>query len=136
MNFLVLFNAGDDAVDFVIPPDESRRCGRSSSTPSASRPIAHPRAAGATLPVEGKAVLVLRAHTPTKAELASDRSVAASLSPLLRSRLTARDIGFAIPPDANAKVRDLSSPCENRAALLLDAHCGVSMSEGHPIGAH
>jgi glycogen operon protein len=80
-NFLVLFNAGDDTVNFVIPPDEYSAWWEIVVDTVGEQADSHPREAGATLPVEGKAVLVLRAHTPTRAELASDRSVAASLSP-------------------------------------------------------
>jgi len=81
LNFLVLFNAGDDTVNFVLPPDEYSAQWEIVVDTVGEQADSHPRAAGASLPVDGKAVLVLRAHTPSPFEAEADHSVAASLSP-------------------------------------------------------
>ena len=80
-NFLVLFNAGDDPVNFMIPPDEYSAFWEIVVDTVGKQADSHPRAAGAAIPVEGKSVLVLRAHTPTREEADADHSVAASLAP-------------------------------------------------------
>jgi isoamylase len=80
-NFLVLFNAGDDPVNFMIPPDEYSAFWEIVVDTVGEQADSHPREAGAAISVDGKAVLVLRAHTPTKAEADADHSVAASLAP-------------------------------------------------------
>jgi isoamylase len=80
-NFLVLFNAGDDPVDFVLPPEEYSGHWEIVVDTVGQQADSHPREAGASLPVEGKSVLVLRAHIPTTAEVEADHSVAASLAP-------------------------------------------------------
>jgi len=79
-NFLVLFNAGDDTVDFMIPPDEYSAFWEIVVDTVGEQADSHPRAAGEMLAVDGKAVIVLRAHTPTKAEAEADHTVAASLT--------------------------------------------------------
>jgi glycogen operon protein len=77
----VLFNAGDDPVDFVIPPDEYSAFWEIVVDTVGEQADSHPRAAGESISVDGKAVIVLRAHTPSKAEAEADHSVAASLAP-------------------------------------------------------
>jgi isoamylase len=77
-NFLVLFNAGDDAVDFTLPPDEYSDQWEIVVDTVGEMADSHPRAAGEPISVEGKSLIVLRAHIPTTAEV--DHSVAASLS--------------------------------------------------------
>ncbi len=67
-NFLVLFNAGDDTVDFVLPPEEYSAYWEIVVDTVGQQADSHAREAGSTLPVDGKAVLVLRAHTPSAAE--------------------------------------------------------------------
>jgi isoamylase len=81
-NFLVLFNAGDESVDFVIPPDEYSEHWEIVVDTVGEAADSHPRDAGATISVEGKSLMVLRAHTPTKNEVEADHSVAASLAPV------------------------------------------------------
>jgi glycogen operon protein len=80
-NFLVLFNAGDETVDFVLPPDEYSAQWEIVVDTVGEQADSHPRAAGASLPVDAKAVLVLREHTPSPFDMEVDHSVAASLSP-------------------------------------------------------
>ena len=80
-NFLVLFNAGDDPVNFIIPPDEYSEYWEIVVDTVGEQADSHPRSAGADLTVEGKAMLVLRAHTPVRGEVEADHSVAASLAP-------------------------------------------------------
>jgi isoamylase len=80
-NFLVLFNGGDDTVDFVLPPEEYSEYWEIVVDTVGQQADSHARAAGSALPVDGKAVLVLRAHVLTAAETAADHSVAASLAP-------------------------------------------------------
>ncbi|HEX4442901.1 MAG TPA: glycogen debranching protein GlgX [Galbitalea sp.] len=80
-NFLVLFNAGDDAVNFVMPPDEYSAYWEIVVDTVGANADSHAREAGSTISVEGKSLMVLRAHTPTEAEIDADHSVAASLSP-------------------------------------------------------
>jgi isoamylase len=83
-HFLVLFNAGDDTVDFTLPPDEYSAVWEIVVDTVGANADSAPRAAGAAIPVEAKSLMVLRAHVPAEAE--TDHSVAASLStPVLPS---------------------------------------------------
>ena len=85
-NFLLYFNAHDEAVYFTVPSDEYGTswdevidtAGRYADT--AAIP------AGATLSVEGKSMVVLRAHSEVE-DL--DHSVAASLA-ILANEVTAK----------------------------------------------
>jgi isoamylase len=97
-NFLVLFNAGDDTVDFTLPPEEYSAFWEIVVDTVGQQADSHPRAAGSALPVDGKAVLVLRAHTPSEAEVAADHSVAASLAPVPSTVGSVSE-----PPEAPAK---------------------------------
>jgi isoamylase len=80
-NFLVLFNAGDDTVTFTVPPDEYSPFWEIVVDTVGEQADSHPREAGSPVTVEGKSVLVLRAHTPVATETETDHSVAASLAP-------------------------------------------------------
>jgi len=77
-NFLILFNAGDDPVDFSLPPEEYSDVWEIVVDTAGASADSEPRDAGATIPVESKSLMVLRAHVPT--EVDTDHSVAASLS--------------------------------------------------------
>ncbi|MCU1468914.1 MAG: glycogen debranching enzyme GlgX [Glaciihabitans sp.] len=77
-NFLILFNAGDDPVDFVLPPDEYSDVWEIVVDTAGASADSAPRDAGNTIPVEAKSLMVLRAHIAAEAE--ADHSVAASLS--------------------------------------------------------
>jgi isoamylase len=61
-NFLLLFNAGDAPVTFTIPPDEYAASWEIVVDTATATPTTAPLAAGATVPIEGKATMVLRAH--------------------------------------------------------------------------
>ena len=78
-NFLVLYNAGDDAVDFVMPPDEYSAAWEIVVDTVGEKADSHPRTAGSNLSVEGKSMMVLRAHVAPVGDV--DHSVAASLTP-------------------------------------------------------
>ncbi|HEY5319591.1 MAG TPA: alpha-amylase family glycosyl hydrolase [Galbitalea sp.] len=83
-HFLVLFNAGDDTVDFTLPPDEYSTMWEIVVDTVGVGADSAPRNAGDGIPIEAKSLMVLRAHVPTEAE--TDHSVAASLStPVLPS---------------------------------------------------
>jgi isoamylase len=82
-NFLVLFNAGDDTVDFVLPPDEYSPQWEIVVDTVGEMADSKPLVAGASISIEGKSLAVLRAHIPTKAE--ADHSVAASLTATVAS---------------------------------------------------
>jgi glycogen operon protein len=83
-HFLVLFNAGDDTVDFTLPPDEYSMMWEIVVDTVGVGADSAPRKAGDGIPIEAKSLMVLRAHVPTEAE--TDHSVAASLStPVLPS---------------------------------------------------
>jgi isoamylase len=77
-NFLVLFNAGDDPVDFTLPPDEYSQMWEIVVDTAGAGADSAPRKAGATIAVEAKSLMVLRAHVPVPGD--EDHSVAASLS--------------------------------------------------------
>jgi glycogen operon protein len=79
-SFLVLFNAGDDPVDFVLPPDEYAARWEIVVDTVGVGADSHPRDAGVTVSIEGKSLMVLRAHAPGDVETDTDHSVAASLS--------------------------------------------------------
>jgi glycogen operon protein len=80
-NFLVLYNAGDDAVDFLMPPDEYAAAWEIVVDTVGEAADSHPRTAGSSLSVEGKSMMVLRAHIAPPADATPDHSVAASLAP-------------------------------------------------------
>jgi glycogen operon protein len=61
-NFLLLFNAGDDPVNFVIPPDEYAASWEIVVDTASGAPGTQPLDAGATVAIEGKATMVLRAR--------------------------------------------------------------------------
>ena len=61
-SFLMLFNAGDDPVNFTIPPDEYSASWEIVVDTAAEKPAAAALDAGATVPIEGKATMVLRAR--------------------------------------------------------------------------
>jgi isoamylase len=83
-HFLVLFNAGEDTVDFTLPPDEYSTMWEIVVDTVGVGADSAPRNAGDGIPIEAKSLMVLRAHVPTEAE--TDHSVAASLStPVLPS---------------------------------------------------
>ncbi|MCU1550145.1 MAG: glycogen debranching enzyme GlgX [Glaciihabitans sp.] len=78
-NFLILFNAHDEPVDFTLPPEEYSDIWEIVVDTAGASADSEPRDAGATIAVEPKSLMVLRAHVP--AEVEADHSVAASLSP-------------------------------------------------------
>jgi glycogen operon protein len=95
-NFLILFNAGDEPVDFVLPPEEYSGVWEIVVDTAGASADSAPRDAGASIPVEAKSLMVLRAHVPAGAEV--DHSVAASLSAPLPPVVTSA----AEPPAAPA----------------------------------
>ncbi len=78
VNFLILFNADAHDVEFILPPDEYAPAWEIvvDTAGEGADSIAHP--AGATQPVAGRSLVVLRAYSPP--EEAPDHSVAASLA--------------------------------------------------------
>jgi glycogen operon protein len=111
-NFLVLFNGGDDTVDFVLPPEEYSGYWEIVVDTVGEQADSHAREAGSTLPVNGKAVLVLRAHTPSAAETA-DHSVAASLAPA-PSVVSVQSVASVPVPDPEP-VAAAESPTKKKA---------------------
>jgi isoamylase len=79
-NFLILFNAHDDAVDFTLPPEEYSAVWEIVVDSAGASADSAPRDAGATIPVEAKSLMVLRAHVVAEGDIEADHSVAASLS--------------------------------------------------------
>ena len=77
-NFLVLFNASDQAVEFTLPPDEYSEVWEIVVDSAGANADTAPREAGATISVEGRSLMVLRAHVVV--EIEEDHSVAASLT--------------------------------------------------------
>ena len=77
-HFIVLFNAGDDVIDFHIPPSSTARSGTSSSTPRASRPTPSRSSPDRRFGCTAKALIVLSEHDLPEPEV--DHSVAASLA--------------------------------------------------------
>jgi isoamylase len=78
-NFLILFNAADQPVDFTLPPDEYSDVWEIVVDTAGANADSAPRDAGATIPIEARSLMVLRAHVPV--EVDEDHSVAASLTP-------------------------------------------------------
>jgi len=77
-NFLLLFNAHDDAVDFSLPSEEYSTAWKAVVDTAGNAADAEPRHAGDTLSVGGKSLVVLQEWLEPEAE--PDHSVAASLS--------------------------------------------------------
>jgi glycogen operon protein len=77
VNFLLLFNAHDDIVQFTLPSEEYSPSWEVVVDTAGVAADAIPRAAGDTLPVQAKSLVVLR--TWARAETEPDHSVAASL---------------------------------------------------------
>ncbi|HKP07567.1 MAG TPA: glycogen debranching protein GlgX [Microbacterium sp.] len=77
-HFIVLFNAGDDVVDFVIPDVEFSPEWDVIVDTAGQRADTDPVAPGSTLSVPGRSLMVLREHDLPEPEI--DHSVAASLA--------------------------------------------------------
>ncbi len=77
LNFLLLFNAHDDTVDFTLPSDEYASSWEIVVDTAGTGADSAPRQAGEFLPVPAKSLTVLRAYIPVDVE--PDHSVAASL---------------------------------------------------------
>ena len=77
-SFLVLLNAGDDSVEFRLPGDDHGTQWETMIDTSGSGADSPLLDAGATAPISGHAVLVLRAHDEPVVNV--DHSVAASLT--------------------------------------------------------
>ncbi|MCR2826563.1 glycogen debranching enzyme, partial [Microbacterium sp. zg.Y909] len=77
-HFLVLFNAGDEAVDFFIPDPEFAPHWDVMVDTAGELADSAPIDPGATVQVQGKALVVLREHSGPEQEV--DHSVAASLA--------------------------------------------------------
>ncbi|WP_242864326.1 glycogen debranching protein GlgX [Microbacterium testaceum] len=77
-HFLVLFNAGDEPVDFVLPDFEYAPEWDAYVDTAGERANTEPLSPGETLPIEPKSLIVLREHHLPEPEI--DHSVAASLT--------------------------------------------------------
>ncbi|MDF2990053.1 MAG: glycogen debranching enzyme GlgX [Microbacterium sp.] len=77
-HFLVLFNAGDELVDFVLPDFEYAPEWDAYVDTAGERANTEPLSPGDTLPLEPKSLIVLREHHLPEPEV--DHSVAASLT--------------------------------------------------------
>jgi len=82
-NFLVLFNANGEDVEFVLPPDEYSENWEVVVDTAGISVSTDPVAAGATITAHSRSTLVLRAHVETAPEF--DSAVAASLQVLTNS---------------------------------------------------
>ena len=82
-NFLVLFNANGEDVEFVLPPDEYSQNWEVVVDTAGISVSTEPVAAGATIVAHSRSTLVLRAHVETAPEF--DSAVAASLQVLTNS---------------------------------------------------
>jgi glycogen operon protein len=82
-HFIVLFNAHDEAVDFTIPPEEYSPLWEVVVDTAGVSADSELRMAGSSIAVEGKSLIVLRAHVVPEVE--PDHSVAASLAVLVAS---------------------------------------------------
>ncbi|WP_165068605.1 glycogen debranching protein GlgX [Marisediminicola senii] len=80
LNFLLLFNAHDDTVDFTLPSDEYSPEWETVVDTAGAGADSAPLPAGAVIPITGKSLVVLRAFTTPDVE--PDHSVAASLASL------------------------------------------------------
>ncbi|HEY4267272.1 MAG TPA: alpha-amylase family glycosyl hydrolase, partial [Galbitalea sp.] len=97
-NFLVLFNAGDDAVDFALPPDEYSQAWEIVVDTAGAGADSAPRNAGATIAVEAKSLMVLRAHVVVPGD--EDHSVAASLSSAVFPNVPSAAAPGSAPPNS------------------------------------
>ncbi|HKU01638.1 MAG TPA: alpha-amylase family glycosyl hydrolase, partial [Arthrobacter sp.] len=77
-SFLMAFNAHDDAVDFCVPSDEYSQYWEVLIDTAAQADAYEPLKAGATLTLDAKSMVVLRAYSGPEAEV--DTSAAASLA--------------------------------------------------------
>ncbi len=77
LNFLLLFNAHDDTVEFMLPSEEYASSWEIVIDTAGTEAGSAPRKAGERLPVPAKSLSVLRAYVPVEVE--TDHSVAASL---------------------------------------------------------
>jgi glycogen operon protein len=77
-SFLMAFNAHDDDVDFLLPTDEYSQYWEVLIDTAAQADAYEPLKAGATLTLEAKSMVVLRAYSGPEAEV--DLSAAASLA--------------------------------------------------------
>ena len=82
-NFLVLFNANGEDVEFVLPPDEYSENWEVVVDTAGISVSTDPVAAGSTITAHSRSTLVLRAHVETAPEF--DSAVAASLQVLTNS---------------------------------------------------
>jgi len=82
-NFLVLFNANGEDVEFVLPPDEYSQNWEVVVDTAGISVSTEPVAAGSTIVAHSRSTLVLRAHVETAPEF--DSAVAASLQVLTNS---------------------------------------------------
>jgi isoamylase len=92
-HFIVLFNAHDEAIDFVLPIDEYSPVWEVVVDTAGISADSELRIAGSAVVVESKSLIVLRAHVEPEVE--PDHSVAASLAVLVGS--TADDAPSARP---------------------------------------
>jgi glycogen operon protein len=84
LNFLLLFNAHDAAVEFILPPVEYSPAWEIVIDTAGAGADSAPRIAGEKLSVEAKSLVVLRAFV--EAETEPDHSVAASLIALANAQ--------------------------------------------------
>jgi len=84
-NFLVLFNANGEDVEFVLPPDEYSENWEVVVDTAGIAVSTDPVAAGSTLTAHARSTLVLRAHVEAAPEF--DSAVAASLQVLTNSNV-------------------------------------------------
>jgi glycogen operon protein len=92
-NFLVLFNANGDPVEFTLPADEYSPQWEVVIDTAGHAVSTDPVAAGATITAQSRSTLVLRAHVETAPEF--DSAVAASLQVLTNSNVGTA--GFQTP---------------------------------------
>ena len=93
LNFLIYFNAHDDVVQFTLPNDEYSALWETVVDTAGAGADSAPVAAGQTIPIAAKALVVLRAFTAP--EMEPDHSVAASLASLASSQ---SQVGTAARP--------------------------------------
>ncbi|MET1044887.1 MAG: glycogen debranching protein GlgX [Microbacteriaceae bacterium] len=84
VNFLVLFHAAAEPIEFTLPAEQFSATWEIVVDTSGGVQELETIAAGSTLTVEGRSLVVLRAHSPAD-QAAADDSVAASLSVLTGS---------------------------------------------------
>ncbi|MBC7519445.1 MAG: glycogen debranching protein GlgX [Microbacteriaceae bacterium] len=93
LNFLVYFNAHDGVVEFTLPSEEHSALWETVVDTAGAGADSAPVKAGQTIPISGKALVVLRAFTAPEVE--PDHSVAASLASLASSQ---SQVGTAARP--------------------------------------